>query len=142
MVMQRQGNKSPSAQQFVGKAEKAGKTDNVFDIKSSSFYTSVKFWRDRGMVDSTVQYTPVDNGATVSKEGSLVPRRIMCDITDAGVKLFRLPRLRLKFLQRKGGYLDFVYLDKDIRVTRGNRGGFFFHGRPAFVEKMLAGEVL
>ena len=140
MVMQRQGNKSPSAQQFVGKAEKAGKTDNTFDTKSSSFYTAVRFWRDRAMVDSTVEYTPVEEGASVIK-GTTVPRRIMCDITSAGVKFFRLPRIPLKFLQRKGGYLDFVYLDEDIRVTRGNRGGLFFHGRPAFVEKMLAGQV-
>ena len=140
MVMQRQGNNSPSAQQFVGKAEKAGKTDNIFDTKSSSFYTSVRFWGDKGMVDSTVEYTPVEEAASQIK-GTTVLRRIMCDITNAGVKLWRLPRIRLKFLQRKGGFLDFVYLDEDIRVTRGNRGGLFFHGRPAFGEKMVAGEV-
>ena len=110
MVMQRQGNNSPSAQQFVGKAEKAGKTDNIFDTKSSSFYTSVSFWGNKGLVDSTVEYTPVDDGASQIKD-TMVQRRIMCDITSAGVKFFRLPRIPLKFLQRKGGFLDFVYLD-------------------------------
>ena len=138
MVMQRQGSKSPSAQRLVGQTERAGKTDNVFDIKSSSFYTAVSFLGDKALVDSTVEYTPVEEGATVMGD-TVVPRRIMCDITDAGVKFFRFPRLRLKFLQRKGGYLDFVYLDEDIRVTRGNRGGLFFHARPTFVDKMLAG---
>ena len=137
MVMQRQGSKSPSVQQLVGQTERAGKTDNVFDTKSRSFYTSIRFLRDKAMVDSTVEYTPVEEGASIANEVK-VPRRIMCDITDAGVKFFRLPRIRLRFLQRKGGYLDFLYLDEDIRVTRGNRGGLFFHGRPAFVDKMMA----
>lgn len=144
MVMQRQGDKSPSAQQLVGQTERAGKTDNVFDIESSSFFTAVRFWGDKCQVDSTVDYTPVQEGASKLKgDGQMVvPRRIMCDIVDAGVKLFALPRWRLKFLERKGGYLDFVYLDEDIRVTKGNRGGLFIHARPLFVDKMLVGDTL
>ncbi|KAI2491022.1 PAP fibrillin [Fragilaria crotonensis] len=42
------------------------------------------------------------------------------------------------FFNKKGGYLDFVYLDSDIRVTKGNRGGIFVHFRPAFLEQALA----
>ena len=38
-------------------------------------------------------------------------------------------------LKKKGGYLDVLYLDDDIRITRGNRGGLFVHFRPGFLEK-------
>lgn len=142
MVMQRQGDKSPSAQQLVGKTERAGKTDNTFDVASSCFYTAVRFWGDQCLVDSTVDYAPVPDGASPDPTDRRVPRRIACDIVDAGVKFFGLPRWRLKFLERKGGYLDFVYMDRDIRVTRGNRGGLFVHARPAFVDKMLVGDAV
>jgi hypothetical protein len=27
-----------------------------------------------------------------------------------------------------------VYLDKDLRITKGNRGGIFIHFRPEFLE--------
>jgi hypothetical protein len=64
-------------------------------------------------------------------------RRIGCDIVKAYFKFWKLPRLSLP-LKRKGGYLEFIYMDEDIRITKGNRGGLFVHFRPDFLEKQLA----
>jgi hypothetical protein len=86
---------------------------------------------------SVLQYNPVSNGFTQDVDGNIVVRRIMCDIVGAGFKYRWLPYLPLP-LRSKGGYLDFLYLDKDIRVTKGNRGGLFVHFRPDFLNQHLA----
>ena len=54
----------------------------------------------------------------------------------ASFKYRSLPRLPLP-IRAKGGYLDFVYLDEDLRITRGNRGGLFIHVRPGMLEKIV-----
>jgi len=84
---------------------------------------------------SNDKYTPVGKGFTISHDGSIVVRRIMCDIVNAGFKYRSLPRLPLP-IRASGGYLDFLYLDDDIRITRGNRGGLFIHVRPNILESM------
>jgi hypothetical protein len=66
-----------------------------------------------------------------------VLRRIVCQIVKAFVKWWRLPGLPLPLPKRKG-YLDVIYLDNDIRVTKGNRGGFFVHFRPSYLDKVLS----
>lgn len=48
-------------------------------------------------------------------------------LSSASFKYWKLPKLPLPF--RAKGYLDFVYLDEDLRITRGNRGGLFVHVR-------------
>jgi hypothetical protein len=70
-------------------------------------------------------------------DGKIVLRRIACDIIAATFKFWWLPKISLP-LRRKGGYLDFIYMDKDIRVTKGNRGGLFVHFRPEFLEEQLS----
>jgi PAP_fibrillin len=47
----------------------------------------------------------------------------------AGIKLWKL-FLPLPFKGRKG-WLDMLYLDDDLRVSKGNRGGVFVHVRPS-----------
>ena len=76
-----------------------------------------------------------DNFET-SVDGKIVIRRIGCDIIDVSFKYWKLPKLNIP-LRPKGGYLDVLYLDEDIRVTRGNRGGLFVHFRPEFLEKAM-----
>jgi hypothetical protein len=61
----------------------------------------------------------------------------VCTIIDAFFKWWKLPGIPFP-LPRKPGFLEVVYLDEDIRVTKGNRGGFFVHFRPAFLKKVLA----
>jgi len=72
-----------------------------------------------------------------TKDGKIVLRRIACDITGATFKYRMLPKISFPFLKKKGGYLDFLYLDNDIRVTRGNRGGLFVHFKPAYYKKIM-----
>lgn len=66
--------------------------------------------------------------------GKVVLRRIECDIIGASWKFWKLPRVPLP-LKVKGGYLDFEYLDGDLRITKGNRGGVFVHFRPKFYQE-------
>ena len=83
------------------------------------------------------QYTPVAKGFD-KKDGKIVLRRIACDITKATFKYWKFPTISLPFLTRKkGGYLDFLYLDEDMRITKGNNGGLFVHFRPEFIKKVV-----
>lgn len=84
------------------------------------------------------QYSPSTDAYSKTKDGKIVLRRIGCDIEKATFKFWKLPTLNLFFLKRKGGFLEFMYMDKDIRITRGNRGGLFVHFRPEFLEAQLA----
>jgi hypothetical protein len=83
------------------------------------------------------QYSPLSQAYSKTTDGKIVLRRIGCDIVGASFKFWKLPKLPLP-LRKKGGYLDFIYMDKDIRVTRGNRGGLFVHFRPAFLKEQLS----
>ena len=82
------------------------------------------------------QYDPTTDAYSKTSDGKIVLRRIGCDIANAYFKFWRLPGLSLP-LRAKGGYLEFIYMDKDIRVTKGNRGGLFVHFRPEFLEAQL-----
>lgn len=84
------------------------------------------------------QYNPVASNFDKTTDGKIVLRRIACDITGATFKYKKLPKLSLPFLKKKGGYLDFLYMDDDIRITRGNRGGLFVHLKPEYKQKILA----
>mmetsp|Transcript_18617 Transcript_18617/g.27602 ORF Transcript_18617/g.27602 Transcript_18617/m.27602 type:complete len:286 (+) Transcript_18617:84-941(+) len=134
-VLNQSSGKSPVFQKAVAKKERAGLSFSNFDVPNSKFYGNVKLGR-RSEVRSTVRYNPTGKGFG-KKGNSIVLRRIMCDIVAASIKIWRFPRIPLPFLRRKGGYLDFVYLDNDIRITKGNRGGLFVHFRPEFLEKMM-----
>jgi hypothetical protein len=61
----------------------------------------------------------------------------VCKIINAYFKWWKLPGFPIPVPKRKG-YLDVVYLDKDIRVTKGNRGGLFVHMRPAYLEMIMS----
>lgn len=133
-VLDKSSQKSPKIQKAVAKKESAGLSFSNFDTGESKFFGSVMLGK-RSEVRSVVAYTPVGEGHTkVGK--SIVLRRIMCDIVGANLKLWRFPRVPVP-LRAKGGYLDFVYLDEDVRVTKGNRGGVFVHFRPDFLEKVM-----
>ena len=70
-------------------------------------------------------------------DGKVVLRRISCDIVGASWKFWFFPKIPLP-LRVKGGSLDFVYMDEDIRITRGNRGGLFVHFRPEFLKAQMS----
>lgn len=135
LVFSKQGKKSPKFQKLVGKKEKAGKTDNTFDIVAMTFSGDATILK-KGTIGSTVKYNPVGDGFSKAVDGKVVLRRIMCDIVGASWKFWFFPTIPLP-LRVQGGSLDFDYMDNDIRVTRGNRGGLFVHFRPAFLESQL-----
>lgn len=138
LVLQRQGSKSPKFQKLVGKGEsRIGNSYSTFDVNQRQFRGEVKLIKGLLTVSSTVQYTPVSDNFDVHDD-KIVLRRIACDIVKAGIKGKFLPRLGLPFLRKKGGFLDFVYLDRDLRVTTGSRGGLFVHARPLVARKLSA----
>ena len=61
----------------------------------------------------------------------------MVKLVNAFIKFWKLPGLPIP-VPRTQGYLDVIYLDDDLRVTRGNRGGLFVHMRPAYLKKVLS----
>jgi hypothetical protein len=137
LVLQRQGRRSPSVQKLVGRGETLGRSVSTFDVKHLQFHGQVKLAKGLLTVSSTVQYMPSTQPYDIVN-GKIVLRRIGCDIIRAGIRPKFLPRIGLPFLRRKGGYLDFIYLDRDLRITRGNRGGLFIHARPEFARQLSA----
>lgn len=137
-VLTRSGKKSPSLQKLVDKSEKAKRATSNFDVKEMTFENINYTPHGRGVFRGIVKYNPVAENFERSADGKgIVIRRIACDIIKATFKYWRLPRIPLP-LRRKGGYLDFLYLDEDMRVTRGNRGGLFVHFRPAYLDKIMS----
>lgn len=136
LVFAREGRRSPSFQKIVGSREKAGLSKSVFDVRSMVFRGDVRFWK-WGRVSTTVEYTPTSESFSKCPSGKIVVRKIVCQIVNAFFKWWKLPGIPFP-LPKKKGFLEFVYLDEDIRVTKGNRGGFFVHFRPDYLQKVLA----
>eukprot|EP00284_Hemiselmis_tepida_P014082 CAMPEP_0174923342 /NCGR_PEP_ID=MMETSP1355-20121228/6525_1 /TAXON_ID=464990 /ORGANISM="Hemiselmis tepida, Strain CCMP443" /LENGTH=276 /DNA_ID=CAMNT_0016169023 /DNA_START=91 /DNA_END=919 /DNA_ORIENTATION=- len=130
LVLSRNSKGSPKLQKASNKAEKVGTSFANFDVSKGEFYNIADLFGGKGKLQATVAYGEVEG-----QDG----RRISCDIVDASVKLWKLPTLPLP-LRAKGGWLDFLYLDEDMRVTRGNRGGLFFHVRPDKLGEVTAKE--
>ncbi|KAL3919257.1 MAG: hypothetical protein SGILL_003845 [Bacillariaceae sp.] len=136
LVFTRQGKKSPAFQKFVGNKETAGLSKNFFDIASMTFSGIVKFWK-WGKVATKAKYETSSDAFSYNKDGKIVLRRIVVKLVNAWIKWWKLPGLPIP-VPRKKGYLDVVYLDEDLRVTKGNRGGLFVHMRPAYLKKVLS----
>eukprot|EP00401_Gymnodinium_catenatum_P044864 CAMPEP_0117482884 /NCGR_PEP_ID=MMETSP0784-20121206/13649_1 /TAXON_ID=39447 /ORGANISM="" /LENGTH=217 /DNA_ID=CAMNT_0005277393 /DNA_START=128 /DNA_END=781 /DNA_ORIENTATION=- len=123
LVFTRNADGAPVTQKLT--RTKPGNTFANFD-QSDKFENVVKFWGGRGRLSATVTYSPDDAR----------PARISCDITDADVR-FGWLKIPLP-LRAKGGWLDFLYLDDDMRITRGNKGGTFVHIRPAKIQEFVS----
>lgn len=136
LVFTKQGSKSPSFQKIVGTKETAGKSKNIFDIKKMIFYGDVRFWK-WGLVSTSVKYTPTSESFSIAPNGKIVVRKIVCTIVNAFFKWWKLPKINFP-LPKKSGFLEVIYLDEDVRVTKGNRGGFFVHFRPNFLKQVMA----
>jgi len=126
LVVSKNNKKSPKAQKALGKMEKFGSALSNFDVKGGTFENIASTPRGNGALRAKLTFSPVgDNFSKI--DDKIILRRVECMITGANFKYWKLPRLPLPF--RSKGYLDFVYLDNDIRITRGNKGGLFIHVR-------------
>lgn len=134
-VLSKQGKTSKKIQKIVDGKAKANKASSNFNLDEMKFYNENLTPRGNGRLQAIVKYEPSTDAFSKSVDGKIVLRRISCDIVGANFKYWKLPKLPLP-LRAKGGYLHFAYLDEDMRVTRGNRGGLFVHFRPAFLEKV------
>lgn len=136
-VLSRQGSKSPRFQKFVNKRDRVQNSFANFDVDSMTFLNLAYTPHRRGQLKALVEYNPVADNHVRTEDGKIVLRRISCDITDVNFKYWKLPKVTLP-LKKSGGYLDFLYLDEDLRITRGNRGGLFVHFRPEFLESVMS----
>lgn len=136
-VLSKQGKKSAQLQKIVDKKGKAQKASSNFSVKEMKFYNENSTPRGNGKLEAVVKYDTSTDAFSKTADGKIILRRISCDIVGASFKYKWLPKIPLP-LRRKGGYLHFAYLDHEMRVTRGNRGGVFVHFRPEFLEKALA----
>jgi len=136
-VLSRQGKESKKIQKFFDKGAKILKAFSNFDAKTLTF-ENMNYVLGKGVLKAGLKYVPVPESFSKSIDGKIVLRRIACDIVQASFKFWKFPTLPLP-LKRKGGYLDFLYLDNDIRITRGNNGGLFVHFRPKYLMKLMSG---
>jgi PAP_fibrillin len=154
-VWDQSSKSSPRFQKLVERLQQKRKPKRLGTKKPptkyplSDFYVSEGCFRGknafgkRSELTSTVRYEPIREGYTTTpttRGTRIVLRRIACTIVNVSLKLGPFPRFSLptpSAKQQQGGYLDFVYLDDDIRVTRGNRGGIFVHFRPEYFQKVM-----
>jgi len=142
IVLSMNSGKSPKIQKLVGTTEKFRSSFSNFDTKSLTFHNIAQSKRKN--IEASLDYKPVAEGFSVV-DGKIIVRRIACTITSTKFKVWKLPTLSSndgrfkcgflpsvplpKKLQGPTGWLDFAYLDEDIRITKGNRGGVFIHVR-------------
>lgn len=126
LALAKNSKQSTKSQKLFGKMEKFGTTFQNFDVSDGTFLNLASTPRGNGQVRAKLSFNPVGEGFTKT-DGKIVLRRVACKIMNASFKYWKLPKLPLPF--RAKGYLDFVYLDEDLRITRGNRGGLFVHVR-------------
>jgi len=129
--------KSPKSEGiFIGNDKKMhGKEQSNFPTpQTDKFYNLIYTRRGNGKLTVVDTYQPVREGFTKTADGRVTLRRVMCDVTSAYFKYGRLPSIPLP-IRLKGGFLDFLYLDNNVRVTRGNLGGLFVHVRENVVRE-------
>jgi hypothetical protein len=88
-----------------------------FDVSKRTFRNVAHIFGASVCVIADLSYRPAEKN----------PKRLLSDITFAG---FKIGPITIPLPIRARGWLEFVYLDDDLRVTRGNRGGLFVHTRP------------
>ena len=120
LVYSQNSKESPSLQKLIGKSEKVGRAFSNFDTSSFSFDNLSYTKRGNGILKAVVEYMPTHEGFSKSEKGDIVVRRITADITKVSFKYKSLPTLPIP-LKKKGGFLDFLYLDDELRITKGNR---------------------
>eukprot|EP00968_Pinguiococcus_pyrenoidosus_P026912 scaffold7340_cov266-Pinguiococcus_pyrenoidosus.AAC.78 len=114
LVYTRNGKKATRSQKV---APNDGQ-QQIFDVANRSFDNLVTF-SPKSFLNAKVAYEPV------VMPGSSMVQRLDCRISKAVLQL--RPWLRLRLPLRGKGWLDFVYMDADLRVTKGNRGSSFVH---------------
>lgn len=124
LVFTRNADGSPALQKLS--RTKPGGTFANFDVSQSRFENVVQLLGGSCRLSATVSY-----GRDAEE-----PARISCDITDAGLQLFGWLQIPVP-LRAEGGWLDFLYLDESMRITRGNKGGVFVHVRPDKIKEIF-----
>ena len=138
-VLNLPGRQSRKQQSLVGRrVEKAGTTMANFVSQANEIQVTAPTPHENGQIQAVLRYQPTAENFNLHPETSkIVLRRIACDNVKATLKYKRLPKLPIPFFRKKGGWLDFVYLDDDVRVTKGNRGGTFVHMRPEYLQQIM-----
>eukprot|EP00667_Euglena_gracilis_P012318 EG_transcript_12645 len=113
LLFTRNGNKAPKSQAALS----FNKGFQNFDVGQRTFRNVAELWGRRVCVIADLAYRPHPSK----------PRRLISEITYAGL---HIGWLRIPLPIRATGWLEFVYLDSELRVTKGNRGGLFIHTRP------------
>ncbi len=120
------------------KVERAGSAIDEFVIEEGVIRVTVPTPRGNGVIEGLLAFEPSNQNYSVSdNDGKIVLRRLDVDNVKATFKYRFLPKLFVPGFRKKGGYLDFVYLDEDVRVTKGNRGGTFVHMRKEYLERVM-----
>jgi hypothetical protein len=108
-----------------------------FDRARSLITGTSRFWKNLGTANVELRYKTNPSKFSTRGGSSVVFRRISCSVVENKVKLLgsRIPSLR----KRRGysGFLDFVYMDDEIRMTINEQGDLFVHARPDAVQRLF-----
>lgn len=117
-----------------------------FDRATSLITGRSRFWNNWGTATFELRYKTNPSQLFSTRRGSsVVLRRISCTIVQHQMKLLcgGVVSIRIPFKwsrkQRRGyiGFLDFIYMDEDIRVTTNEQGDLFIHARPESIQRLF-----
>jgi len=126
---------APYLQNLSNSREAVGGSFQTYNIASKQFYNTAELLGGRVTLSAAaalqIKCTPPE--ARVQHHAQR-PRGLNADT----LCLYRgLPRIPLP-LKVSGGWLEFLYVDQDMQVARGNAGGVFILVRPRLLESLRA----
>lgn len=98
-----------------------GRKRQIFDTADSTIRNVVTIGSNKAL-HTVVKFAPT---AEPAEDGGIV--RLEANISEACLKYWSIA---IPVPLRGQGYMDLLYVDEDVRVTRGNRGRTFVHFRP------------
>lgn len=127
LLFVRNAEGAPYLQDLSNSREAVGGSFQTYNIASKQFYNTAELLGGRVTLSAAARFRPAPGAAA----------RIDVDIESAALQIKGLPRIPLP-LKVSGGWLEFLYVDQDMQVARGNAGGVFVLVRPRLLESLRA----
>jgi hypothetical protein len=145
---------APYLQDLSNSREAVGGSFQTYNIASKQFYNTAELLGGRVTLSAAARFRPAPGAAArIDVDIESAALQIKCTPPEARVQhhaqrprglnadtlcLYRgLPRIPLP-LKVSGGWLEFLYVDQDMQVARGNAGGVFILVRPRLLESLRA----
>ena len=132
----------PNISRALGEASSSSTSFSNFERAKSLISGKTVFWKGFGVSDFELRYKTIPGGGgqfSTTRGSSVVMRRIAYDVVKHRINLLgKIPLPSFQRRRRRGNrFLDFVYMDRDIRMTTTEKGDLFLYARPGCIKRLL-----